>query len=104
MEHGNKGFGEDLTEGKFSYPILHSVLSRPKDPQLIYILRQRTSDVNTKNYALRLIEETGSMAATANRLRELEATSRGLIRDLGSNPKLERLLDQLAEAYSDDSQ
>jgi hypothetical protein len=44
------------------------------------------------------------MVATANRLCELEATSRRLIRDLGSNPKLERLLDQLSEAYCDNSQ
>ena len=31
----NKGFCEDITEGKFSFPIVHAILSRPDDRQLI---------------------------------------------------------------------
>jgi geranylgeranyl diphosphate synthase type 3 len=31
----NKGLCEDITEGKFSFPIIHAVLSRPDDRQLI---------------------------------------------------------------------
>ena len=31
----NKGLCEDITEGKFSFPIIHAVLSRPEDRQLI---------------------------------------------------------------------
>ena len=31
----NKGFCEDITEGKFSFPIIHAILSRPDDRQLI---------------------------------------------------------------------
>ena len=31
----NKGLCEDITEGKFSFPIVHAILSRPDDRQLI---------------------------------------------------------------------
>src|SRR5271170_39663 len=37
----NKGLCEDITEGKFSFPIIHAVLSRPDDRQLISIPRSR---------------------------------------------------------------
>ena len=31
----NKGFAEDLTEGKFSFPIVHGVRANPADRQLL---------------------------------------------------------------------
>lgn len=31
----NKGFAEDLTEGKFSFPIVHGVRANPSDRQLL---------------------------------------------------------------------
>jgi geranylgeranyl diphosphate synthase, type III len=31
----NKGLCEDITEGKFSFPIIHAILSRPDDRQLL---------------------------------------------------------------------
>lgn len=31
----NKDYCEDLTEGKFSYPIIHAILSNPEDRRLI---------------------------------------------------------------------
>ena len=34
----NKGLCEDITEGKFSFPIIHAILSQPDDRQLISIL------------------------------------------------------------------
>lgn len=33
----NKGLCEDITEGKFSFPIIHAILARPDDRQLISI-------------------------------------------------------------------
>jgi geranylgeranyl diphosphate synthase, type III len=33
----NKGLCEDITEGKFSFPIVHAIRSRPDDRQLISI-------------------------------------------------------------------
>lgn len=39
----NKGFCEDITEGKFSFPIIHSIRTVPHDHRLLSILKQRTN-------------------------------------------------------------
>lgn len=98
MEH--KGFCEDLTEGKFSYPMIHAILSHPEDGQLIHILKQRTHDTHIKKYALKLMEEKGSLKANLERLEELEKRARDMIHELGENPKLEKVLDHLSQAYN----
>lgn len=36
----NKGFAEDLTEGKFSFPIVHGVRANPSDRQLLSTSRR----------------------------------------------------------------
>ncbi|OQD79320.1 hypothetical protein PENANT_c054G09476 [Penicillium antarcticum] len=55
-----KGFSEDLTEGKFGYPIIHSIHAAPSNPQLIQILKLKTNDEALKQYAVRYMESTGS--------------------------------------------
>ncbi|KAH8698481.1 geranylgeranyl diphosphate synthase [Talaromyces proteolyticus] len=60
----NKGLCEDLTEGKFSFPIIHSIRSDPSNVQLINILKQKTKDDEVKLYALKYMESTSSFAYT----------------------------------------
>lgn len=60
----NKGLCEDLTEGKFSFPVIHSIRSQPDNLQLINILKQRTKDEEVKRYAISYMESTGSFAYT----------------------------------------
>ncbi|KAH6690550.1 geranylgeranyl pyrophosphate synthetase [Plectosphaerella plurivora] len=60
----NKGMCEDLTEGKFSFPVIHSIRSSPGNLQLINILGQKTSDVDVKRYAVRYMESTNSFEYT----------------------------------------
>lgn len=57
----NKGYCEDLTEGKFSFPIIHSIQSSPADKGLIQVLGQRTKDAEIKRYAVSCMEKTGSL-------------------------------------------
>ena len=38
--HMNKSFCEDLTEGKFSFPVIHYIRSNPTDNRLSNILKQ----------------------------------------------------------------
>ncbi|KAM3505908.1 hypothetical protein MY11210_007769 [Beauveria gryllotalpidicola] len=60
----HKGMCEDLTEGKFSFPVIHSIRARPDDLQLVNILKQKTADIQVKRYAVAYMEGTGSFAYT----------------------------------------
>ena len=60
----NKGMCEDLTEGKFSFPVIHSIRSNPANLQLLNILRQKTTDEEVKRYAVAYMESTGSFTYT----------------------------------------
>ncbi|KAJ3226057.1 Geranylgeranyl pyrophosphate synthase [Clydaea vesicula] len=69
----NKGFAEDLTEGKFSFPIIHSIGSDPNNNQLSNILAQRTTDIHLKKYAINLMKKSKSFEYTLKRMKEFEA-------------------------------
>jgi geranylgeranyl diphosphate synthase type 3 len=60
----NKGLCEDLTEGKFSFPIIHSIRSQPGNLQLINILKLKTRDDQVKRYAVKLMDSAGSFEYT----------------------------------------
>lgn len=75
----NKSYCEDLTEGKFSYPIIHCILSNPRDNRLLNILKQRTSDLDMKQYAVRLMHETGSLGYTMNVINTLKTECSALL-------------------------
>ncbi|KAK3325230.1 putative farnesyltranstransferase [Apodospora peruviana] len=67
----NKGMCEDLTEGKFSFPVIHSIRSNPNNLQLLNILKQKTADEEVKRYAVAYMESTGSFAYTVKVLEVL---------------------------------
>ena len=60
----NKGMCEDLTEGKFSFPVIHSIRSNPSNMQLLNILKQKTENEEIKRYAVAYMESTGSFEYT----------------------------------------
>ncbi|KAI7006041.1 hypothetical protein KC318_g5236 [Hortaea werneckii] len=72
-------FAEDLTEGKFSFPIIHSIRADPSNLVLINILRQKTADEEVKKFAVRYMDvATGSLGYTRRVLRGL-ARKAGLL-------------------------
>lgn len=91
----NKSFCEDLTEGKFSFPVIHTIRSHPEDKQMINILRQRTKDIEVKRHCLALMDKFGSFEYTRKTMLELDAEARRQIEILGGNPILEKVLDEL---------
>ncbi|KAG9306056.1 hypothetical protein G9A89_020251 [Geosiphon pyriformis] len=97
----NKGFCEDLTEGKFSFPIIHSLHSDPSNRQLINILKQHTNNIELKEYAVKLMKETGSFVYTQNFLQKTEKTARDEIVRLGGNPLAEKIIDLLSVPVDD---
>lgn len=75
----NKGLCEDLTEGKFSFPIIHAIRKEPGNKQLVNILRQKTTDEEVKKYAVKYMEERGSFEYCKARLRELREKAEEMI-------------------------
>ncbi|MCJ1243264.1 geranylgeranyl pyrophosphate synthetase [Trapelia coarctata] len=73
---------EDLTEGKFSFPVIHAIRSDPSNMVLINILKQKTDDENVKRYAVAYMERMGSFAYTRKVLCKLAATALSLVDEL----------------------
>ena len=75
----NKGLCEDLTEGKFSYPIIHAIRSNPQNLQLINILKQKTDNEEIKKYAVKYMQDMGSFEYSRKTIRELKAKALTMI-------------------------
>ena len=100
----SKSFCEDLTEGKFSFPIIHCIRSDPSDTRLLSILKQRTDDVDVLHYAQQMIKDAGSLHYTRKKCKELSDEITQQIYELGGNEpllKLLKLLDVQVEALDD---
>jgi geranylgeranyl diphosphate synthase, type III len=97
----NKGLCEDLTEGKFSFPVIHSIRSNPSNLQLINILKQKTQDEEVKRYAVKYMESTGSFEYSKRVIRELKTKAMVLIKELdektgdGEGEELKQILDKM---------
>jgi geranylgeranyl diphosphate synthase type 3 len=95
-----KGLCEDLTEGKFSFPVIHSIHSDPTNLQLLHILAQKPTDVAIKKCAVRYIESTGSLDYTKRVVGVLIGRAKdvadGIDQGCGKSKGIHALLDKLA--------
>ena len=95
----NKGLCEDLTEGKFSFPVIHSIRSNPGNLQLINILKQKTQDEEVKKYAVKYMESTGSFDYCRKVIRELKTKAATLITEMdagtGRGAEVKKILDKM---------
>jgi geranylgeranyl diphosphate synthase type 3 len=98
----NKSYCEDLTEGKFSFPILHAVNTRETDTRVIHILKQRTQDVDLKRYCVRLLHEFGSIDYTHRTCVDLANQAYEEIDALGGNNYLRNIIRGLMEVFPND--
>lgn len=96
-----KGFCEDLTEGKFSFPVIHGIGRRHHQPdlagasRLVQILRRKTDDVELKIEACEILERLGSLTYTIHVLGQMDRVCRDEIALLGGNHALTGILDLL---------
>nr|CAI5847950.1 unnamed protein product [Callosobruchus analis] len=93
MEH--KSYCEDLTEGKFSFPIIHAITSHPNDKQKSDILQQRTREHEVKKYCVSLLEKYGSFEYTRQTLNQLQKEAKDEVEKLGGNPYMEDFINSL---------
>ena len=95
-----KGLCEDLTEGKFSFPIIHSVRSNPQNLQLMNILKQKPTDEEVKKYAVKYMEKTGSFQYCRTVLAILHTRALEMVATLddgqGAGEGIRRILDMMA--------
>ena len=95
----NKGMCEDLTEGKFSFPVIHSIRSDPADLQLVNILKRKTTDVQVKRYAVKYMEDKGSFQYTRDVLAVLIERARKLTAEMdggsGKGRGIQQILDKM---------
>ena len=96
----NKGLCEDLTEGKFSFPIIHSIRSNPQNRQLINILKQKPTDDEVKKYAVKYMESTGSFEYCKVVLRDLREKALAMVEEIdegmGQGAGVRIFLDKMA--------
>ena len=78
----NKGLCEDLTEGKFSFPIIHAIRADPSNLVLINILKQKTTDDDVKKFAVGFMEAVGSFSYTRRVLRGLTKKAMQLVEEV----------------------
>ncbi|XP_070157661.1 terpene synthase-like [Polyergus mexicanus] len=91
----SKSYCDDLSEGKFSFPIVHALTTNPDDRQIRYILRQQTKNIEVKQHCVKLLEKFGSFKYTKSVLEDLDVKARAEIERLGGNPFLINVLDEL---------
>lgn len=93
----SKSFCEDLTEGKFSYPIVKYFQKESNTDRLMEILKQRTNDVQVKKEAITILERADCFKITNVKLLELKKIIFDEIKNIGANPNLEMLLNHLSK-------
>ncbi|KAJ7176600.1 isoprenoid synthase domain-containing protein [Mycena filopes] len=93
----NKGFAEDLTEGKFSFPIVHGIHADRSNRQVLNTLQKRPRTPTLKVHTISYLEKhTQSFSYTRSVLTNLEQQIRAEVARLGGNAGLERIIDALA--------
>lgn len=91
-----KGFCEDLTEGKFSFPIIHAIRkNQPSSMRLREILLLKTSDVSLKFEACEILQQVGSLEYTIKAVQQMEAVCEEEVAALGGNKQLSKILELL---------
>ena len=95
----NKGAYEDLTEGKFSFPIIHSIRSDPNSLLLVNILKQKTNDIHVKRFAVSYMEGTGSFKYTRSVLdvliKRARKTAEAIDEGSGKGVGIQKILDKM---------
>lgn len=92
-----KGYCEDLTEGKFSFPISHAIWSNdPRKDEILHILKSKTTDDQVKAYVVRCLEESGSFDYTIKTVQELYVRAKALLDQIPQrNPIMEGLIEKI---------
>ncbi|KAI0343485.1 terpenoid synthase [Trametopsis cervina] len=89
----NKGFAEDLTEGKFSFPVVHGIRSDPTNRQILNVLQKRPSTPTLKKHTINYLrDQTKSFEYTRSVMATLEQQVYDEVKRLGGNQGFEQIM------------
>ncbi|KAI0087098.1 isoprenoid synthase domain-containing protein [Irpex rosettiformis] len=92
----NKGFAEDLTEGKFSFPVVHGIRSDPSNRQIFNVLQKRPTTPTLKTHTINYLRDhTKSFVYTRSVMATLEQQVYDEIKRLGGNRGLGQIMKAL---------
>ncbi|KAJ6570964.1 isoprenoid synthase domain-containing protein [Mycena vulgaris] len=92
----NKGFAEDIEEGKFSFPIVHSVHTDPSNRKILDVLQRRPTTPTLKTQVISYLEcETRSFEYTVSVLDALEVEIGKEMLELSGNTELSKIISGL---------
>jgi len=84
--HKIKGFGDDITSGKYTLPIVHAAKHFPKESEeILSILRMRTKDIKLKKRLVELLDQCGSLAYTRDFMKKLRDDTEKEVTRLGGH-------------------
>lgn len=95
--NAEKGYCDDLTEGKFSFPISHAMwVDDPRKDEILRILKIKTTDDDVKAYVVQCLATSGSLAYTERVLEGLYERARTILDGISQrNTAVEALLEQM---------
>lgn len=94
----NKGFAEDLTEGKFSFPVVHGVRANPSNRQVLNVLQKRPTTPTLKTHIIGyLANSTHSFAYTLSVMGKFRNKVINEIERLGGNSRLDAIVELLSK-------
>lgn len=100
--HAKKGFCEDITEGKYSFMVLHCMRENPATVnELVGLLAKKTVAVDEIKRALTIMHATGSFDYTSTYLQELHDSLLNDVVALGDNFSLRKVLIALNSELDD---
>jgi geranylgeranyl diphosphate synthase type 3 len=94
--HNAKQYCEDITEGKYSFPVIHYFSTASDTKRFLEILKLRTTDVNIKMEAVGLLSQNKSLEYTRTKLLTLKNDILRIIEENGGNPELEKIINALS--------
>lgn len=90
-----KGFCEDLTEGKFSHPVVHCINHTRSGNIIKNVLSRKTADREILSYAVGVLKKSGSLKYTHDRCLHLKEEVLVELGKLGGNEGVETIVTML---------
>ena len=95
-ENNFEVFADDLTEGKFSLPLVHAIKTL-KNEEVAEILKTRPKDMETKRRCVKILKEIGSQKYCLDLLNDMAATIKKEMKNFDENPLIEMAINMACD-------